>query len=82
MAVKLVARADIAIGDKVFLPSGYLTNAAGAVTTTAASYPTTLRYKSTFTQGFTAIKCRQIGNFRSSNGGEWATIINCVVNQP
>lgn len=80
MQMKLVARGDIQVGDTIMLPQGYLTNAAGAVTTTAASYPSSNRYKSTFAQGFFVTKLRQIGNFRSSDGGEWATILNCTPN--
>ena len=80
MQMKLVARGDIQVGDQVFLPQGYLTNAPGAITTTSSSYPSTLRYKSTFSQGFTALKIRQVGNLRSSDGSDWATIVNGVVN--
>lgn len=80
MQIKLVARGDINVGDTIILPQGYLTNAPGAITTTSASYPSTNRYKSTFTQGFDVVGVRQIGNFRSSDSGEWATILDCVVN--
>lgn len=76
--IKTVIRADIQLGSNVKLPVGYI-NAPGAITTTAASQPSFLRYKTTFTGLYNVTKIRHIGNFRSSDGGEWATILNCVL---
>ncbi|MHB8388240.1 MAG: hypothetical protein ACYDBH_01505 [Acidobacteriaceae bacterium] len=77
MQIKAVMRADLQIGAIISMPKGYL-DAPGFIVTSAQSMPSQLKYKSTFTQSFQVIKLRQIGNFRSSDSGEWSTILNCV----
>lgn len=75
--VKTVLRADLQIGSIIQMPQGYQDNP-GFVTTTAQSYPSSFKYKSAFTRQFQVIKLRQIGNFRASDSGEWASIFNCI----
>ena len=75
--VKTVLRADLQIGSIIQMPQGYV-NAPGAVITTQSALPSSIKYKSAFTRRFMVIKLRQIGNFRSSDSGEWATVFNCI----
>jgi hypothetical protein len=77
MQFKTVMRADLQMGSRVLMPAGYQ-NAPGFIVTSAQSFPSSEKYKSTFTQAFEIIKMRQLGNFRSSDSGEWATIFNAV----
>lgn len=77
MQIKTVMRADLLVGSEIKMPDGYL-NAPGAVTTAAQSQPSSLKYKPTFTQSFLVTQLRQVGDFRSTDSGEWATIFNCV----
>lgn len=77
--IKTVMRADIGLGDIIKMPEG-LQNAPGIITTTGAALPSSIKYKSTFQNDFTVIEARQIGNFRSSNSGDWCTVFNCVTN--
>ncbi len=77
MQIKTVMRSDLLVGSMINMPKGYL-DAPGFIVTSAQSMPSQLKYKSTFTQSFQVVKLRQIGNFRSSDSGEWSTILNCV----
>ena len=77
--IKTVLRADLSLGDIVKMPEG-LQNAPGVITTTGASLPSSIKYKSTFSNTFTITEVRQIGNFRSSDSANWVTVINCVTN--
>lgn len=77
MQIKTVMRADLQLGSIIQMPKNYA-NAPGMVTTTAQSMPSSLKYKPTFTQKFQIIQLRQLGNFRSTDAGEWATVFNCV----
>ena len=77
MQMKTVMRSDLQVGSIIQMPQGYV-GAPGGVTTTAQSMPSSQKYKSTFTQSFQINKLRHVGNFRSSDSGEWSTIFNCV----
>jgi hypothetical protein len=77
--IKTVLRADLQIGDIVRMPEG-LQNAPGVITTTGASLPSSIKYKSTFQNTFTIFEARQIGDFRSSDSGNWCSVFNCVTN--
>lgn len=77
MQIKTAMRADLQLGSVIQMPRNYA-NAPGMVTTTAQSMPSSLKYKPTFTQTFQIIQLRQLGNFRSSDAGDWATVFNCV----
>lgn len=77
MQIKTVLRSDLQIGSIIQMPQGYQ-NEPGFVTVTQSALPSSLRYKSTFTRQFQVIQVRQIGNFRSSDSGEWATLFNCI----
>jgi hypothetical protein len=77
--IKTVLRADIGLGDIVKMPEG-LQNAPGVITTTGASLPSSIKYKSTFQNTFTVIESRAVGNFRSPDGASWCSIFNCVTN--
>lgn len=74
---KVVARADLQVGGIIAMPQG-LQNQPGLVTTTQAAYPSTIKYQTTFQNNFIVQELRQIGNFRSSDAGQWVTIINAV----
>lgn len=75
--VKTVSRADLQIGGLVKMPQG-LQNAPGFVNTTSNSFPSSIKYKSTFQDNFIVQELRQVGNFRAADATQWATIINCV----
>jgi len=77
LQVKTVMRADLQIGSIITMPKG-LQNAPGFVSTSAASLPSSLKYKSTFQNNFVVSELRQIGNFRSSDAASWVTVFNCV----
>ncbi len=78
MQVKMVMRADISVGATVLMPIG-MQSVPGQVMTMGNSLPSNLKYKSSFQGKFTVIEMRHIGNLRSSDGAQWATIINCAV---
>lgn len=75
---KMVARADLRMGSIVKMPEG-LQNAPGYIKTTAAAYPSSIKYQTTFQNNFIINELRQIGNFRSADAAQWSTIANCVV---
>lgn len=75
--VKTVARADLQIGQIVKMPQG-LQNAPGFVTTTSNAFSSTIKYKTTFQDNFIVQELRQVGNFRSSDASQWATIFNLL----
>ncbi|WP_244126833.1 hypothetical protein [Burkholderia gladioli] len=77
MQVKLVLRADIQLGTTLKMPQG-LQSTPGIVLTSAASLPSSLKYKSAFQGSFSVIEQRHIGNFRAPDGASWATVINCT----
>lgn len=77
MQIKTVMRSDLQLGSIIEMPKNYA-NVPGMVTTTAQSMPSSLKYKPTFTQKFQIIQLRQLGNFRSTDSGEWATVFNCA----
>lgn len=79
LQVKTVMRADLGLGDIVKMPEG-LQNAPGVITATGASLPSSIKYQSAFKGSFTIIEARQIGDFRSSDSGNWCSIFNCVTN--
>jgi hypothetical protein len=76
--VKLVARADLQMGALVRMPEG-LQNLPGFITTTQNSFPSTIKYQTTFQNNFIVQELRQIGNFRSNDATQWVTIANCLM---
>jgi len=78
MQIKTVMRADLQIGSLLRMPQG-MQNVPGFVTTTLASYPSSMKYQSTFQGQFRVIALRHLGHFRSSDAGDWCTVFNCVV---
>ena len=76
---KTVARADLQVGGIIAMPQG-MQNQPGLVTTTQAAYPSSIKYQTSFQNNFVVQELRQIGNFRSTNAADWATIINAVTN--
>lgn len=76
MQIGTVMRADLQLGSHIEMPKGFV-GAPGSVTTTAQSQPSQLKYKSTFTQSYFIKSLRHVGNFRSTDSGEWATIFKC-----
>ena len=77
MQVKLTMRADISVGSIIFMPTG-MQSQPGLVSTLAAAIPGRINYVPTFPGKFSVIGIRHIGNFRSSDGSQWATLVNCV----
>ena len=75
--VKAVSRADLQIGQLVKMPQG-LQNAPGFITTTSNSFPSSVKYKSTFQDNFIVQELRQVGNYRSADAAQWATIFNLI----
>jgi hypothetical protein len=76
---KLVARADLRMGGIVRMPQG-LQNLPGFVSTTAAAYPSSIKYQTTFQNNFIVQELRQVGNFRAADATQWVTIANCLMN--
>ncbi|MDE3023863.1 MAG: hypothetical protein KGI54_18760, partial [Pseudomonadota bacterium] len=77
MQVKVVMRADINVGRLIEMPKG-LQGTPGIVLTSEASSPSFYKYKSLFQGKFYVQSMRHIGNFRSSDGASWVTVMNCV----
>ncbi|QRN55825.1 hypothetical protein ISN74_08000 [Dyella caseinilytica] len=77
LQIKTVLRADLALGGQVLMPQG-LQNAPGVITQSGAALPGALKYKSTFDGTFSIAAMRHVGSFRSSDAGNWCTVINCV----
>jgi hypothetical protein len=77
LQMKLVMRGDLQIGALVKMPTG-LSGKAGQVIASGNSLPSSLNYLTTFSGSFQVNELRHIGNFRSSDGGSWVTVINCV----
>jgi hypothetical protein len=78
MQAKLIMRADIQVGGKIMMPQG-MQSAPGLITTRADSLPSNLKYKTAFQGAFSIVELRQLGNFRSTDGASWSTIVNCQV---
>lgn len=76
--LKVVLRGDLNLGSIISMPQGYLAQP-GLVQISQAAYPSQLRYKPTFSSSFVVTSLRHVAQFRSSDAGEWATIINAVV---
>ncbi len=76
MQLKTVLRADLQLGQTITMPAG-LQNQPGIVSTTAGSMPSNNKYTSAFQNNFTITQVRHIGNFRSPDAGQWASIFNC-----
>lgn len=77
MQLKVVLRADITVGSIIKMPKGFQ-NQPGLVVTTQQAMPAQLKYKSAFTGNFSVNEVRQIGNYRTADGGSWVTVLNCV----
>jgi hypothetical protein len=77
MQFTTVMRADIQTGGLVQMPQG-LQNAPGIVTTTAASFPSQLKYKTSFQGQFIVQSVRHVGAFRDPDGKAWVSIFQCV----
>jgi len=78
--IKMVARADLQMGASVRMPQGFQ-NLPGFVSASQASFPSTIKYKTAFQNDFFIQELRQVGNFRSPDATQWATIANCVLTQ-
>ena len=78
MQSKFVRRADLQVGGTIQMPQG-LQDLPGIVLTQAASQPSQLRTHTTFPSQFYVRELRHIGNFRSPDGSQWATVANCII---
>ena len=74
---KTVMRADIQMGQIVKMPTG-LQNQPGVVTTTGQSQPSNSKYAATFQGQFTVTSVRHVGNFRSTDSAQWASIFTAT----
>ncbi len=77
MQVKVTMRADTLMGLKVEMPKE-LESSPGVVLTSAASYPSQEKYKSSFKGEFYIRNVRNIGNYKAPSGASWVTILNCL----
>lgn len=75
--VAAVMRGDIQLGNTLRMPAG-LQNSPGIVTTGQASLPSNSKYQSAFQGSFNVAAVRHIGNYRSTDGGQWVSIFNCT----
>ena len=73
MQFTTVMRADIQIDTYVKMPD-QLQNLPGIVNTAASSFPSSLKYQSTFKGTFIVQSVRHVGNFRDPNGSSWVSI--------
>ena len=76
--IKTVMRGDILVGDVVELPNQLSGLPGQVIQTNPITALPGLRQNSIFTGKFHVNQIRQIGNFRSPNGADWCTIMNCV----
>lgn len=79
LQIKTVLRGDIPMGGLLTLPKG-LQDAPGIALTSAAAFPSQLRYKSTFKGIWRVNEARHIGHFRNPDGASWVSLFNCVPN--
>lgn len=81
MMVPLVMRGDIRIGTKVRMPQG-ASSVAGQVGVTADAANNSgvaqAKYSTLFSGDFLVLGMRHIGNFRSSDGSSWMTLLSCT----
>lgn len=77
MQVKLVMRADLAVGSIIKMPP-QLQNSPGQVLTLGNSLPSSMAYQTAFNGSFQIIEMRHIGNLRSADGAQWVTLANCI----
>ena len=77
MQFTTVMRADIQVGSYVLMPKG-LISAPGAVSTAAASLPSSLKYRTSFQGQFVIQSVRHVGNFREPDGTQWVTIFQAA----
>ena len=75
--IKTVMRGDIFVGDVVELPNQLSGLPGQVIQTNIPAGAPGLRQSSVFTGKFVVNQIRQIGNFRSPNGADWCTIMNC-----
>ena len=77
--VKTVMRADISVSSIFTLPEG-ASSVPGQIITLGGSLPSSpnINYQTTFKGNFKVVESRQIGNSRSPDGSQWASIFNAV----
>lgn len=78
IAVSLVMRGDIQVGDTVTLPAN-MSNNAGFVISTPQQYASQINYKKTFSGSFIVTSVRHIGSFRTPDSRQWITVLYCSV---
>ncbi len=74
MQLTLVMRADIQVFSTITMPK-QMPGLPGLVTTSAASQPSQMKYKTSFQGQFLVTSVRHIGNFRDADGASWVTIV-------
>lgn len=73
----MVLRGDLGLNSLVKMPSEFQ-SLPGLVNIQSASIASSQKYQAIFKGLFTVTSLRHIGNFRSSSGREWATILNMI----
>lgn len=76
--LRVIMRADISIGDEIILPA--VPNLPGIVTKLPTLSNAFGSYGMLFQGTFTVIRLQHIGDFRSTDGRQWITIIDAVNN--
>ena len=73
----MVMRGDLGLNTYVKMPSEFQ-SLPGLVNIQTAAIASTQKYQTTFKGLFQVTSLRHIGNFRSSSGREWATVLNMI----
>ena len=77
MQSTMVMRGDLGLNSLVKMPAEFQ-SLPGLVSIQSAATAFTQKYQTTFKGLFQVTSLRHIGNFRSSSGREWATVINMI----
>ncbi len=77
MQSTMVMRGDLGLNSLVKMPAEFQ-SLPGLVNIQTAAIASTQKYQTTFKGLFQVTSLRHIGNFRSSSGREWATVLNMI----
>jgi hypothetical protein len=79
--VTTVLRADVHQSDKITLPPGLTTIAAGGANLQASPQYSAARFSSQFQGTFTVQQVRHVGNYKAPSGAAWVTTIQAITAQ-
>ena len=84
LQMKFVMRGDLNVGDLIEMPQALQSPQGlavpGIVLSQQSSYPSSIKYRTTFNGTFRVTSIRQVGHYRQPDGAAWATIVNGVIN--